>query len=403
MPTLSMREAKRLALVCAGLLKPQLLGLPDRAAGSGRRVRARCHRIIERFGYLQLDSVAISGARTHGIVLASRLKNFDTQIAECLLMPGEPLFEYWGHEACWLPMSLYPCLRFRREAYAEDHPWWGPVIAENQDLANAVTQRITDEGPVRSLDLEGTKEFAGWGAKRATRVLEALWSAGILAVRFRQRFQRSFDLTERVIPQDVRTDIMSIESCYDQLILKALDGHGWATTGTIAATWRLRNCRDAIHASLQRLVETGQIVACDLHAPQRRIAGWCRPESLELVHRLDGIRPRKSIGVLLSPFDPILWDRVRCALLFNFEQRLEIYKPVQQRQYGYYCLPVLAGDGLVARVDLRAERKNGVLHVLSCHYEAGGGTAARAAVQSAVERFAQSVGLSASFSNTDVR
>lgn len=393
MPTLSVRQVKRLALASAGLLKPELTGLPDRGAGTGRRARLRCHRIIERFGYLQLDSVAIAGARTHGIVLASRLKNFDTEVAENLLIPGQPLFEYWGHEACWMPMSLYPYFRFRREQFCDEHPWWGPVLAQNKVLAETILRRIEDQGPIRSLDLGGKKDFQGWGSKLATQVLESLWSAGVIAVRQRQRFQRSFDLVERVIPACIREQSPSLAVCYDALLYKALEGHGWATTGTLASTWRLRNCREEIQASLQRLVESDQIIACDLNAPQRRITGWCTPQGLELVHRLDSVRPRKASGVLLSPFDPILWDRTRCALLFNFEQLLEIYKPVEQRQYGYYCLPVLAGDQLVARVDLRADRKVGVLNVLSCHFEASVDSAAEKAVESAIERFSKAVSL----------
>ena len=101
--------------------------MPSRAAGRGKRARSRCHAVIDRFGYLQLDSVAISGARTHSIVLASRLEGFGADLGEDLLARGEPLFEYWGHEACWLPMALYPHFEFRRREYRV-HPWWGDIL-----------------------------------------------------------------------------------------------------------------------------------------------------------------------------------------------------------------------------------------------------------------------------------
>ena len=114
MESLSVRQTRRLALARGGLLKPEVTGLPVRAAGKGRRARSRCHSIVERFGYLQLDSVSVSGARTHSIVLASRLENLDASLGEDLLIPGEPLFEYWGHEACWIDMALYPYFGFRR-------------------------------------------------------------------------------------------------------------------------------------------------------------------------------------------------------------------------------------------------------------------------------------------------
>ena len=396
---LNVRQVRRLALARAGLLKPELTGLRARAVGRGKRARQRCHEIIGRFGYLQLDSIAISGARTQGIVLASRLHSFDADLAETLLQPGEPLFEYWGHEACWLPLSMYPTFAFRRRDYRV-HPWWGDVLNEHPKLCREISSRIEAEGPLRSLDLEGTRINEAWGAKLATRVAEALWSAGELAVRERNNFQRSFDLTERVIPESLRNTPLDDDSAMDELLIKALEGHGWSTTGTLAATWRLTNLRDAINASLQRLLEEGRVIACELQTRDRIISGWIRPSDLQLVSALDGLRPRADVGVLLSPFDPLLWDRARTLMLFDFEQVLEIYKPLEQRRFGYYCLPVLAGDHLVARVDLKADRKTQRLNTLSCHLEPPrrrGDSEARmrVAVQQAVSRFAAAVSLDA--------
>ena len=395
--TLSVRQARRLALARAGLLRPERTGLPDRAAGRGARARARCHAVIERFGYLQLDSIAVAGARTHAIVLASRLKSLRAQLAESLLRPGEPLFEYWAHEACWVPLSLYPAFGFRRREYRV-HPWWGDVITEHAELARAITRRVEAQGPIRSADLEGDRVEHMWGTKLATRVAEALWLAGVLAVRERSGFQRTFDLTERVIPETARRIELGADESMDALLLKALEGHGWATTGTLGATWRLANRRQAINASLARLQESGDIVPCTLQAGDRAIGGWIRPADRELAEALEAIRPRPDRGILLSPFDPVLWDRARTLLLFDFEQVLEVYKPASRRRYGYYCLPVLAGDHLVARVDLKAERKRGQLLVLSCHLErprarrpSAAGT--QSAVASALQRFAESVAL----------
>ena len=395
--SLSTRQVRRLALVRAGLLRAERTGLPDRAAGRGVRARQRCYSIIERFGYLQLDTVAITGARTHAIVLASRLKSFQADFAELLLTPGEPLFEYWGHEACWLPLSLYPAFAFRRRDYRV-HPWWGDVLTENKALADEILHRLEVEGALRSIDFEGTRSDHVWASKNTTRVAEALWSAGDIAVRERVRFQRSFDLTERVIPEAIRQVRMTDDDALDALLLKALEGHGWATTGTLSATWRLRNQRAAIVASLQRLTESGDIIPCNMTTKERVVAGWVRTVDLELVPDLDALRPRAVKGVLLSPFDPVLWDRARTQTLFNFELLLEIYKPAVERQFGYYCLPVLAGEQLVARVDLKADRKQGRLEVLSCHLEAHAARPriikrTRAAIRSATARFAQAVAL----------
>jgi uncharacterized protein YcaQ len=191
---------------------------------------------------------------------------------------------------------------------------------------------------------------------------------------------------------------MSLDDSFRTLILRALSGHGWATTGTIAATWRLRNRRQEIAKALGELVEAGEIVPCQAEGEDRsRSKGWVRPADLELVDRLRRVRPRRDRGVLLSPFDPVLWDRNRVARLFGFDQVLEIFKPASQRVYGYYCMPVLAGDRLVARVDLKCDRQSGRLIVLSCHYEAGPGPATfgndQEATRTAVERYAESLGL----------
>jgi hypothetical protein len=166
----------------------------------------------------------------------------------------------------------------------------------------------------------------------------------------------------------------------------------------LAATWRLVNCRERVAESLQRLVDAGRVVACKLQGARRELTGWIRPHDLALACGLDSARPRRDRGVLLSPFDPVLWDRERVRLLFDFDQVLEIYKPAGVRRYGYYCLPVLAGDRLIARVDLKAERSAGRLRVRACHYEpnAGKGIAApreRRAVRCALTRYAASVGL----------
>ena len=397
MESLSVRRVRRLALARAGLLKPELTGLPTRAAGKGRRARGRCHSIVERFGYLQLDSVSVSGARTHSIVLASRLENLDASLGEELLLPGEPLFEYWGHEACWMQMALYPCFAFRRREFRV-HPWGGDLLGKHPRIAAQIMRRVEQEGAFRSVDLEGSGGRGWWDFKLSKRIAEALWSVGELAIASRRHFQRHFDLPERVIPADFRRKVVSDEEAFDTLLLKALQGHGWATTGTLAATWRLVNCRERVAQSLQRLVDAGRVLPCKLQGARRELTGWIRPPDLALACGLDSARPRRDRGVLLSPFDPVLWDRERVRLLFDFDQVLEIYKPPGARRYGYYCLPVLAGDRLIARVDLKAERSVGRLRVRACHYEPNGskGMAApreRLAVHCALSRYAASVGL----------
>jgi uncharacterized protein YcaQ len=323
----------------------------------------------------------------------------DPALPEQLLRPGEPLFEYWGHEACWMPLELFPVFEFRRVAMRR-HRWYGTgwLKAHRADVRELL-RRIREEGPLRSLDMSGARGTEMWDSKHERRIASSLWTAGELAIRERQGFQRSFDLTERVIPAALRQRPVPEAAALEQLLCLALRGHGWATTGTLAATWRLRRMGDRVRAALRRLVERGGVVPCALvDGAGKRVAGWIEVADLELAARLEATRPRGDRGVLLSPFDPVLWDRARVQRLFDFEQVLEIYKPASQRRYGYYCLPVLAGERLVARLDLKAERRAGRLRVLSCRFE-GTGTVRPAsavdgeAVRTALERYANALEL----------
>ena len=396
MEQLNLRAARRLALARAGLLDPETTGLPRHARGHGPTAFAAADAVIRRFGYLQLDTVSVAGARSHSIVLLSRLEGLDPAVGEELLRPGVPLFEYWGHEASWIPLALYPAFEFRRREFRH-HPWWGDIVGKHPKVAADLRRRIREEGPLRSSEMEGRSSRGWWDLSAAKRVAAALWSSGELAIRERRGFQRTYDLAERVIPEELRRRPLPTAEAFDVLLLTALDGHGWASAGTLAATWRLRNCGPQLKAALRRLEEKGAIVPCGLEprggAPAK---GWIRPADLELAARLETARPRGDRGVLLSPFDPLLWDRSRVARLFGFEALLEIFKPAPQRQYGYYCLPVLAGEHLVARVDLKAERTRKNLRVLSTHYEDAGPARAardRQATRAAVQRYAAALGL----------
>ena len=167
--------------------------MPSRAAGRGRRARRAAHEIIRRFGYLQLDTVSIAGARSHAIVLHSRLDGCDPSLGDELLRPGEPIFEYWGHEASWIPIELYPVFAFRRRDF-RSHPWWGDLVGQHPEVAREIRRRIRKEGPLRSVDLEGEGGRGWWNLKIAGKVARAMWSSGELAVRERRNFQRTYDL-----------------------------------------------------------------------------------------------------------------------------------------------------------------------------------------------------------------
>jgi uncharacterized protein YcaQ len=398
MEAIAIHEARRLALVRAGLLKPEWTGFPKHATGLSQSARQAAHRVIRRFGYLQLDTVSIAGARSHAIVLLSRLEGFDRTLAEELLRPGEPIFEYWGHETSWIPVELYPTFEFRRKEFRR-HPWWGDLIGRHPKIADNLRRRIREEGPLRSIDMEGRGGRGWWDLKIVKRVATALWSSGELAIRERRNFQRIYDLAERVVPEHLRQSGPAEADSIEQLLIYALQGHGWAASGTLAQTWRLHNRQQQIRNALNRLAEKGEVVSCSLVGDDgKKHPGWIRPIDLELAAKLTRLRPRKDRGVLLSPFDPVLWDRRRVRLLFDFDQILEIFKTAPKRIYGYYCLPVLAGERLVARIDLKADWKAAKLHVLSQRFEATNPAGAAGAedceaARTALARYAGALGL----------
>lgn len=397
--SLPVRLVRRLALAKGGLLSKAWSGLPDRSPRGEERARQSAHAIIRRFGFLQLDTVSIAGARSHTIVLQSRLPGFPVSLGEDLLQPGEPLFEYWGHEASWIPIELYPAFGFRRREFRA-HPWWGDLVRSHPRIAKNLRDRIRAEGPLPSEKL-GSKNSSGWwNLGTAKKVAHAMWSSGELAIAKRRHFHRWYDLTERVIPKTWRDREWSEEKSLRALLRLALNAHGWATPATLAATWRLKKRGTAVRKTLETLEARGEIIACQAidESTNETSKGWILQEDLELAHRLATSRPRRDRGILLSPFDPLLWDRERVRRLFGFHQVLEIYKPAPQRIYGYYCLPILAGDELIGRADLKAHRQRGELEVLSLHFgkdHPGSRPASRdrAAAEWGLQRYGDNVGL----------
>ena len=366
MERLSLRTARRIALAAQGFADPRPAGAVDR-----RHVK----RVVGRTGLLQVDSVNVF-ERAHHLPLFSRLGAYERELLPRAAYGHRDLFEYWGHEASLLPVSTHPLLRWRMEQAAALELGWGNVTRvarERPDVVCAVLQRLTDGGPATAgelhAELDGGVRPAGpwWDWSLAKAALEHLFWAGRVTTSTRRGFTRVYDLTERVLPAAVLAlPTPAPADARRELVRLAARSHGVATEPDLRDYYRLGpgDSRRAV----AELVEAGDLVPVE-------VEGWRAPAYLSSGARV----PRRvRASALLSPFDPLVWSRDRTARLFGFDYRIEIYVPAAKRVHGYYVLPFLHDEALRARVDLKSDRKAGVLRVLAAWLEPGseaGGTA----------------------------
>jgi uncharacterized protein len=312
---------------------------------------------IRRLSCVQLDSIS-TVERSHRIVIGSRAGLHDPDDVWRLVEQGR-VIEYWAHEACLIPAEDHRLFRWRMRAGGhwgmharafEDHPEW----------VERVLGEVEERGPLSSRDFHGAGRGGMWNWKPAKAVLDALWDRGDLAVAGRRNgFQRLYDLAERVIPQH-HLDAPEPEEpeLLRELALRAVKARGALTEAGIVEHYRLpggvRRIRQAV-AELEEARALTRLKVAD-GGPDVLVAG-------------DIERRGNAAGVLLSPFDNLLWDRAFAERLFGFKHVMEIYKPAPQRVYGYYVLPFLRGDRLVGRADVKVDRKAGVLKVLALHWE----------------------------------
>jgi uncharacterized protein YcaQ len=269
-----------------------------------------------------------------------------------------------------MPVDLWPYMRHRMDRYRkEGHAWMG--LPERKELVSSLMAEIGERGPSTSRNLDDglprEKVNWGWNWSETKQALEYLFFSGELAIAGRtSQFERLYDLPERVLPPEVlAVPTPSATDAYRELVRRAAISEGVATARCLADYYRLRQQPGVRLASTQvavdELVEDGELIPV-------RIDGWNKPAYL---HR-DAELPRKmSARALLSPFDPVVWERERTEKLFDFFYRIEIYVPEAKRVHGYYVLPFLLGDRIVGRVDLKADRKDGVLRVLGSYAEPG--------------------------------
>jgi uncharacterized protein YcaQ len=357
---LSANQARRLAVAAQGFGRPRPRGRVD-----ARHLRAA----IDDVGLLQLDSVNVL-CRSHYMPLFSRLGPYPRETLDRLAWHQNPggkvrraggrdLVEYWGHEASLLPVELQPLLRWRM-ARADALAWKGVarVAAEQPRLLELVLDVVRRRGPIRASELaaKGRRREPGemWSWSEEKTALEYLFFAGRVCAARRVNFERLYDLPERVLPQSVlEAPTPPQDEAQRRLILIAAKRLGVATEADLGDYFRLP--RGESKARVAELAEEGGLVPV-------RVEGWKAPAYLA-GERPAGLRRVASARALLTPFDSLVWARERTERLFGFRYRIEIYVPAPKRVYGYYVLPFLLGDRLVARVDLKSDRRAGVLRV----------------------------------------
>ncbi|MGJ7918287.1 winged helix-turn-helix domain-containing protein [Massilia sp. LXY-6] len=354
--TLSIGAARALHLAAQGMLL-------------ARRTRATKDDVlaaIRRMGVLQIDTISVV-ARSPYLVLWSRLGDYEPAWLDALLAEGR-LFEYWAHEACVIPIDDYGLYRHRMLDTAplgwKSGASW---MRGNAEQVARVLEHIRVKGPARAADFERKEGKGGgwWEWKPEKRSLEALFTAGKLMVARRQNFHRVYDLAERVLPGWDDSRAPSLMEVRREFVLRAVKALGLAKAAWIPDYHRTK----PPHLAPQALVDEGLLL-------RARVEGWKEPVFVHPDHA--GILASAAAGKLnptvtslLSPFDPIVWDRRRALELFGFDYRLECYTPAEKRQYGYFTLPVLRRGQLVGRIDAKAHRAAGVFELKSVALETG--------------------------------
>jgi len=353
--TLSLAAARRIALAAQGFGAPQ-------AAVTGW---APLGRTLDRLALHQIDSVNVL-ARAHYLPAFSRLGHYDRALLDRAAWGRRRerrLFEYWAHEASLLPLAIHPLLRWRMARAERGESGWGIMRAfagERRGEADAILERIRADGPMAASGFEHGRSRSGWWEWGDTkRALEWLFLAGHITTATRRgSFERVYDLSERVIPPAILALPTPDEAeAHRRLVALSARALGLATAGDLRDYFRLGV--EETRNGIADLVEAGTLLPV-------AVESWRQPAFLHAQAR----HPRRIAGqALLAPFDPLIWERARAERLFGFRYRIEIYTPAEKRVHGYYVLPFLMDEKLVARVDLKSDRQAGRLLARSIHLE----------------------------------
>jgi len=346
---LSIDQARRIALAAQGFSDPRPRGRIDR-----RHLR----RVMRRVGCLQIDAVNVL-VRAHYMPLFSRLGPYRRELLDEATYARGELFETWAHERCLMPVERWPLIR---QCLQENRPRTDGFVRENMPYVNALLHELQQRGPMAAGEFEhpGARRGRYWTSSEATIALNWHFRNGRVGVAARPHFRRIYDLIERVIPPVIHAQP---QPTHDQalrgLLLLAAASHGLGTARDLADYYRLPI--GPSRRILAALADAGEL-------EQVHVAGWT---DVTYLHPAASLPRRIEARALLSPFDPLVWNRKRSERLFGFHYRLEIYVPAAQRKYGYYVLPFLLGDRLAGRVDLKADRKGSRLLVQAAYHEPG--------------------------------
>jgi uncharacterized protein len=356
METISLEAAQNIMLAVQGLLEP------PPAISSKQQVLDS----VRRMGVLQIDSIHVV-ARSPYLVLFSRLGHFPPRWLDELAAEGA-LFEYWAHAACFIPIEDYPL--FRRLMLEDQHPHYisDEWLAERQHTTEAILARIRQEGPLRSADFKQTKRPGmWWNWKDEKRILEHLFNQGDLMISQRIKFQRVYDLRERVLPgwRDERTP--DAKMVKHNLILRSARCLGITRPEWVADYYRLP--KKGVADELAAMSTAGELFPLQVEGFEGLF--YIHQDHFSLFEKIKGGELKATHTTLLSPFDPLVWDRARARQLFNFDYSIEAYLPAPKRRYGYFCLPILNRGRLIGRLDAKAHRADKSFEVRSLYLESG--------------------------------
>ncbi len=354
------RTARRIFLVKHGLV--------DAPSGVGKG--ADLSGVIHKLGFVQLDSVN-TFARAHDLILWSRRQQYRPKALEDLLGRERAVFEHWTHDAATMPIAFFPMwrLRFQRSAQNLEKRWTKDRRGDFLKKTEEVMAHISDHGCCGSADIgkhENKSSGGWWDWNPSKTALEYLWHSGHLSVVRREGFRKIYDLTERVIPAEYLNTYVADQDTIDWHCREAIERLGFGTSGEIAAFWDTVKPQEA-KDWCQTALASGDLIEIDVTCVDGQLRrSFAKPDVMDLSVGTASDRVR-----ILSPFDPALRDRKRAERLFGFHYRIEIFVPEAKRQYGYYVFPVLQGDKLIGRIDMKADRKAKLLKVRALWPEVG--------------------------------